>query len=260
MTLPLTRRCLNRSLDSLLRAAAFVSLLMLTATAQADLSFNDGRTRLILDGNKQRWPVNIVNLGKEPALMQLSLNWGDKQDTRNIPLAISNPLLLIQPGQRKTIEIFYQGRGLPDDRETYLLLDVLKLPQASDGETNQLQIAPLHHFKVFYRPPLESNPAKAAAGVSWKLLSAQGSPRALLVNPSPYHVTFTDIAPLDARLQPCAPPTIHLMLAPFSEQPLALDCQQPPTSVDYQAISDGGSAKEQRVQLSTGSSHGEAKP
>lgn len=260
MTRPLTNRPLNPALTSLLWAAAFVSLLVQPPIAQADLSFNDGRTRLILDGSKQRWPVNIVNLGKEAALMQLSLNWGDKQDTRNIPLAISNPLLLIQPGQRKSIEIFYQGHGLPDDRETYLLLDILKLPHATEDETNQLQIAPLHHFKVFYRPPLQSDPAKAAAEVSWKLLTEQGSPKALLANPSPYHVTFTDIEPLDARQQPCAPPTIHLMLAPFSEQPLALDCKQPPTSVDYQAISDGGSPKEQRARLSSSSSHGEAKP
>ncbi len=260
MTRPLTNRHLNPTLASLLRAAALVCALVLPPTVQADLSFNDGRTRLILDGRQQRWPVNIVNLGKEPALMQLSLNWGDKRDTRNIPLAISNPLLLIQPGQRKSIEIFYQGHGLPDDRETYLLLDVLKLPDAAESGTNQLQIAPLHHFKVFYRPLLERNPARAAAEVSWKLLTEQGSPKALLANPSPYHVTFTDIEPLDARHQPCAPPTIHLMLAPFSEQTLALDCKQPPTSVDYQAISDGGSSKEQRARLSSSNSHGEVKP
>jgi len=259
MTPSLTRRSLKPYLSSLLRAAVFMAVWVLTPCAQAELSFNDGRTRLILDGSKQRWPVNIINQGDEPALMQLSLNWGDKKDTRSLPLAISNPLLLIHPGQRKTIEIFYQGQGLPDDQETYLLLDLLKLPEASDGQTDQLQIAPLHHFKVFYRPPLKSDPAKVAAQVTWRLLAEQGSPKALLANPSPYHVTFTDIEPLDARHQPCAPPTIHLMLAPFSEQPLALDCKQPPASVDYQVISDSGSPKEQRARLSTSSSYGEAK-
>lgn len=231
MTPSLTRRSLKPYLSSLLRAAVFMAVWVLTPCAQAELSFNDGRTRLILDGSKQRWPVNIINQGDEPALMQLSLNWGDKKDTRSLPLAISNPLLL----------------------------DLLKLPEASDGQTDQLQIAPLHHFKVFYRPPLKSDPAKVAAQVTWRLLAEQGSPKALLANPSPYHVTFTDIEPLDARHQPCAPPTIHLMLAPFSEQPLALDCKQPPASVDYQVISDSGSPKEQRARLSTSSSYGEAK-
>ncbi|WP_163752625.1 fimbria/pilus periplasmic chaperone, partial [Proteus mirabilis] len=93
---------------------------------------------------------SLVNEGKEPALAEISLDWGTDGTGQALPFAVSRPLLRLGAGQRAKVEVLYQGQGLPTDRETYLLLSVLDVPHApSTPET--LQIALRHRFKLFYR-------------------------------------------------------------------------------------------------------------
>ncbi|KAB0756949.1 molecular chaperone, partial [Pseudomonas aeruginosa] len=129
-----------------------------------------------------------------------------------LPFAVSRPLLRLGAGQRAKVEVLYQGQGLPTDRETYLLLSVLDVPHApSTPET--LQIALRHRFKLFYRPPLEATVEQANEGVTWTL-GTSGNPKAH--NPSPYHITFSQLEFLDASERSCGEAIEHLMLAPFS--------------------------------------------
>ena len=69
-------------------------------------------------------PIPLVNAGKEPALAEISLDWGTDGTGQALPFAVSRPLLRLGAGQRAKVEVLYQGQGLPTDRETYLF-DIL---------------------------------------------------------------------------------------------------------------------------------------
>lgn len=148
-------------------------------SAHADLSF-DGQNRFVMKG--KRLPITLVNEGKEPALAEISLDWGTDGKGQALPFAVSRPLLRLGAGQRAKVEVLYQGQGLPTERETYLLLSVLDVPHAT-GKGDALQIALRHRFKLFYRPSLKATVEQAMAGLTWSY-DPEGSPRTR--NPSPY--------------------------------------------------------------------------
>ncbi|HHM8951035.1 TPA: molecular chaperone [Pseudomonas aeruginosa] len=215
----------------------------LCMSAHADLSF-DGQNRFVMKG--KRLPITLVNEGKEPALAEISLDWGTDGKGQALPFAVSRPLLRLGAGQRAKVEVFYQGQGLPTDRETYLLLSVLDVPHAT-GKGDALQIALRHRFKLFYRPSLKATVEQAMAGLTWSY-DPEGSPRTR--NPSPYYVTLSQVEFLDAPGRLCAPPIDHLMLAPYTEHSFdSIDCQA--IKARYEVVSDAGNLRPFQVILPT---------
>lgn len=226
-------------------------LMLMTHDARAELSF-EGNNRFFLTGTRK--VVAIVNEGDAPALVQASLVWGDKDSSRDLPVVVSKPLLRIVPGGRATIELFYQGRGLPQDRESYFVLSVLDVPPVARAE-NTLQLAYHHHFKLFYRPELSSTLDDAIADLAWGF-PADEDMRVTAHNPSPYYLTLSEVTVVDAGGRPCGQVIDHLMLPPFSSRPLAVaDCR--PAQVYYRVVSDGGHRWPYAAFLSSGvRSHG----
>lgn len=213
-------------------------------SAHADLSF-DGQNRFVMKG--KRLPITLVNEGKEPALAEISLDWGADGKGQALPFAVSKPLLRLGAGQRAKVEVLYQGQGLPTDRETYLLLSVLDVPHAPNAPET-LQIALRHRFKLFYRPALETTVEQAMKGVVWTL-GANDKPKAR--NPSPYHITFSHLEFFDASEKSCGQPLDHLMLAPFSDNEFdAVDCR--PGRVRYEIVSDAGNLRPYHSALKPG--------
>ncbi|MDT4869872.1 putative fimbrial chaperone YadV [compost metagenome] len=145
--------------------------------------------------------------------------------------------------------MFYQGQGLPADRESYLLLDVLDVPPAPKVP-NAMQIALRHRLKLFYRPPLKTTPDQAMVALEWTL-PASGSTAPGASNPSPYYLTLSNLEVLDAQDRLCGEPLDHLMLAPFSEHRLeTATCH--PASLRYDVISDAGNPRPHQATLVPG--------
>lgn len=216
--------------------AGLLLALLLNTSAHADISF-DGYTRFIYAADQRQLPVILVNDSHEPALVQVKLAWGDAAQTPALPMAVSKPLLLIPAQSNASIDIFYEGEGLPTDRESYLLLKVLQVPKKS-GEENLVQIALQHNLKLFYRPKL-SSPAEAA--VETLLWSQTDSTTYQARNNSPYYLTLTDVGLVAADGTACGKAVEQLMIAPFSTDQLpTATCAKPVHSVTYSVISDSG--------------------
>jgi len=235
-----------------LLAVARSLILLLTITllgpAHAELEF-DGRNRFIFEAGAKRLSIVISNRGDHPTLAQSSLAWGDGR-TAEIPLALNKPMQVIPPGQKGAVEVFYEGSGFPSDRESYLLLSVLDLSQAP-RDPNTVQLALLHHFKLFFRPKLEQTVQKAIAGLKWNLRTGRAD--AIIENVSPYFITLSDIELMDRDNQPCGHVVDHLMVAPFSEAPLPdAGCKSPLGAARYHYVTDAGNMRPYKVQLSTG--------
>lgn len=236
------------------RCIGLLCLMLSVRDAWAELSF-EGRNRFFLSG--VRAPVAIVNEGDAPALVQVSLAWGegDADLDRILPIAVSKPLLRIAPGGRASTELFYQGEGLPQDRESYFVLSVLDVPPAARQE-NHLQLAYRHHFKLFYRPALATTPDEAIVRLAWEMSTEAEGGRVTAHNPSPYYLTLSEVALVAAAGGDCGPAVEHLMLPPFSSRLLiTADCG--PARVYYRWVSDGGHRRPHAAFLSPGvRSHG----
>ncbi|KVM56514.1 pilus assembly protein [Burkholderia ubonensis] len=212
----------------------------------AELSFN-GQNRFIMTG--KRMAVTLVNEDKEAALAEVSLDWGDEGRTEDLPMAVSRPLLKIPPQWNAPLEILYQGEGLPSDRESYFLLNVLDVPQAPKVP-HVLQIALRHRLKLFYRPPLKEAPDDAMAALTWEM-SSEKNGAIRIGNPSPYYLTLSDIERIGQDGRRCGEPIEHMMLAPFSTQSLAMSACRP-ERLRYQVVSDAGNMRPYAATLSPG--------
>ncbi|RQS09805.1 molecular chaperone [Burkholderia sp. Bp9002] len=223
-------------------------------TAAADLAFN-GQNRFIMKGS--RMTVPITNQGNAPALAQISLDWGDANRSGSLPFMIDKPLLRLEPGRTGTVEIYYQGDGLPADRESYVLLNVLDVPEAPRNN-NVLQIALRHRFKLLYRPKLKQTTDEAIAELTWEL-QGQGTPLRA-DNPSPYYLTLSDIEIIGTDGQSCGKPIEHLMLPPFSHHIFdTVTCSA--DSLRYRLVSDGGNMRPYQTPLAAGNKrHGVLQP
>lgn len=231
-------------------ARVLMSLLVLAVTlpAHAELDF-DGRNRFIFEEGQKRLSIVISNVGKHPTLAQASLGWGDGHKAE-LPLALNKPMLVIQPGEKGAVEIFYEGHGFPSDRESYLLLSVLDLSQAP-RDPNTVQVALRHNFKLFFRPKLEQTPQQAIAGLKWTIQAGASTPT--IDNPSPYYVTLSNIGLTDQAGKQCGEVVEHLMVAPFSQSTLVSEgCTSPLRTASYQYVTDGGNLRPYQVQLSPG--------
>ncbi|MDS1138898.1 molecular chaperone [Pusillimonas sp. SM2304] len=237
-----------RRLLTLARFLILLSMIILLRPAHAELEF-DGRNRFIFEADAKRLSIVISNRGGHPTLAQSSLAWGDGR-TDEMPLALNKPMQVILPGQQGAVEVFYEGSGFPGDRESYLLLSVLDLSQAP-RDPDTVQLALLHHFKLFFRPKLEQTVQQAIAGLKWNLPTSHAHP--IIENASPYFITLSDIELMDQGNTPCGQVVDHLMVAPFSEAPLPdTGCKSPLGAARYHYVTDAGNMRRYQVRLSSG--------
>ncbi|MCB2253886.1 molecular chaperone [Pseudomonas chlororaphis] len=220
--------------------------LTISATARAEISFG-GFTRFIFDGEQQSLMVTLINEDPQPALVQSLLQWGDGDRSRDLPMVVNKPLVLIPAHGRASITLFYQGTGLPTDRESFLLLRVMQVPQ-KPKEDNNMQIALQHNMKLIFRPKLSGTLEDAVEKLRWSPDMAPGAYRAF--NDSPYYLTLTEVGLRDRTGNPCGTSVEHLMIAPFSSYELVVPgCHQVAGRIAYQFISDAGIAHARQCDL-----------
>lgn len=192
---------------------------------------------------------NVVNEANETALVQVTLDWGKKRGSAHVPMALSRPLLMIPAKGKASVDIFYEGTGLPDNQESFFLLSVLEVPK-EPTEGNVAQITLQHNLKLFYRPHFSESREEAVEKLRWT--GTNRNPGQWQANNnSPYYLTLTEVELLGEQGQHCGTPVNHLMVAPFSTFNLAIpDCTEPPSQLSYQVISDGGVAHPRKYDLS----------
>ncbi|MNQ68389.1 Chaperone protein EcpD precursor [compost metagenome] len=231
-------------------ASKFIAALaaLLSYSVCADISF-DGYTRFIFESSHKQLTFNIVNEVDEAALVQVILDWGEKRRSAHVPMALSRPLLMIPAKGKASVDIFYEGTGLPDDQESFFLLSVLEVPK-EPTEGNSAQITLRHNLKLFYRPHFSESREEAVEKFRWTRTNRDAPMHLQANNNSPYYLTLTEVELLGNQGQRCGTPVNHLMVAPFSTFDLDVpDCTEPPSQVSYRVISDEGAAHLRKYDL-----------
>ncbi|CAI8699606.1 Chaperone protein fimC [Pseudomonas chlororaphis] len=233
--------------------SAFASIvlllgLMVSTHVQAEISFG-GFTRFIFDGRQKSLMVTLDNEGDAPALVQSLLHWGDKDQARDLPMVVNKPLLLIPAHGKASLTIFYQGVGLPSDRESFFLLSIMQVPE-KPRQGNNIQIALQHNLKLIFRPELPGSLEDALEKLRWapSPKAPPGSYQAR--NDSPYYLTLTEVGLRDRTGAACGNSVEHLMIAPFSSYDLVVPgCHQAAGQMTYKFISDSGIAHARQSDL-----------
>ncbi|MFC4763674.1 fimbrial biogenesis chaperone [Dyella koreensis] len=229
--------------------AGLLALCLGAPQAQANVLI--GGTRVVFPAKDGEVTVRLTNDNDRPVLVESWIDRGDVHSTPesvDVPFLITPPLFRMEAKKEQSLRIVYTHEQLPADRESLFWLNVLEVPPKPTGPQaegqNLLQLALRSRLKLFYRPAgLQGDPLKAPAALTWKVVS-EGKGYALVAhNPTPFHVTISEIAVNIGG----KPVTTELgMAAPLSDLHLALhDAAQKPatgSTVNFTAINDYGAA------------------
>ncbi|AWA04562.1 fimbrial biogenesis chaperone [Aeromonas hydrophila] len=161
-------------------------LFILGGISYASASISLSATRLIYNQKDNEVSINATNDGEQDVLIQ---SWLEAFDNSAPPFAITPPLAKISGKERQLLRVFYQGDGLPQDRESVLWLNVQEIPKESSSK-NSIQLAILQRIKLFYRPEALSGNALSAP-LNVKGYFSGGSLE--LSNTTPYHINLVSI-------------------------------------------------------------------
>ncbi|MDF3202864.1 fimbria/pilus periplasmic chaperone [Pseudomonas sp. 1912-s] len=171
-----------------LRCVLLMALISCSSICLAGIQV--GGTRIIFPASDREATIQVRNEGSEDTMIQSWIEAAPGQTEGNIPFAITPSLARLSYKKQQSLRIFYQGKGLPVDRESVFWLSVQEIPQLS-GSENTLQVAFRQRLKVFYRPlKLPGSPDESADNLKWRLVSNSGKPALLANNASAYHVSL----------------------------------------------------------------------
>jgi chaperone protein EcpD len=178
-------------------------LILCLGFGSAQASVVIGGTRVVFPAQDGEVTLRLSNNGERPALVEAWIDHGDQHSTPDkvdTPFLITPPLFRMEAHKDQSLRILFTqpARPLPTDRESVFWLNVLEIPPKPSGKQfvgkNYLQLAIRSRLKLFYRPAgLAGDALKAPAELGFKAVT-NGAGQALLVhNPTPYHITISQI-------------------------------------------------------------------
>ncbi|TCV93867.1 chaperone protein EcpD [Luteibacter rhizovicinus] len=159
-----------------------------------------GGTRVVFPAKAREVTVRLQNKATDPALVQAWVDNGDERsspDTADAPFTLSPPIFRMEPGKGHSLRLIHTGEPLPTDKETLFWLNVLEVPPKPKDAAGQniLQFAFRIRIKLFYRPEnLAYASVEAPQKLTWTLIREGQEVQLEVTNPTPYHVTFSDVA------------------------------------------------------------------
>lgn len=225
-------------------ALAFACAWLAAACSPAHAALVLSDTRLVYHGGAPQARITVLNMGRQPALMQAWIDTGNPeappQDIR-APFVVTPPMARIDAGQRQTLSVVFTGSALPADRESLFWLNVLDIPPRprSAGQRNYIQFAVRTRIKLLYRPvALRGNPTQAMRLLRWREVCARGRCVVQVRNPSPYCIAIVELRCRGAH--GAIGPALQGTVLPFGTRRWRLPGAAPVRSVSYAVVNDYG--------------------
>lgn len=188
-----------------------------------------GATRMIYTSNTVQSMLQVRNT--HPDATFLIQSWMETgKGERSNDFILTSPLYVLKPASESVVKIMFNGKALPQDRETLYWMTVKAIPQQiKHGAGNSLQFASANRIKVFYRP----EGLGKDAGDAWKsLVGTYSAGKVTLTNPTPYYLNTINLK-IDGM------PVQAVMIPPKSSVTLA-ETFRYAGNVSYQTINDYG--------------------
>lgn len=188
-----------------------------------------GATRIIYSSDSKQATIQVRNTHENAAFLIQS--WMENASgQRSQDFVITPPLYVLKPATESVVKIIFNGKALPQDRESLYWMTVKAIPQQTKSSAgNSLQFASANRIKVFYRPAsLSGNVSEA-----WQKVTGEYSAgKVVLINPTPWFITTLNVKVDGKTVKP-------VMLPPASRTPLAEKFSQA-TALTFQTINDYG--------------------
>lgn len=188
-----------------------------------------GATRMIYSSDAKQSTLQVRNTHATASfLIQSWMETASGECTQDF--VITPPLYVLKPATESVVKIIFNGKSLPQDRESLYWMTVKAIPQQMDNSAgNSLQFASANRIKVFYRPASLPDNANEA----WKKVTGKYSAgKVELNNPTPWFITTINLKIDGKAVKP-------VMLPPESTTTLAEKFSQA-TSLTFQTINDYG--------------------
>ncbi|HCT2369434.1 TPA: fimbria/pilus periplasmic chaperone [Enterobacter cloacae] len=188
-----------------------------------------GATRMVYSSTTNQSMLQVRNTHPDATFLIQSWMENEKGQKTN-DFVITPPLFVMKPASESAVKIMFNGKALPEDRETLYWMTVKAIPQQTkSGSGNSLQFASANRIKVFYRPESLGQ----GAGDAWKSpTGAYRGGKVTLSNPTPYYLTTINLKIDGMPVQP-------VMVPPKSSVTLG-ETFSHASSVSYQTINDYG--------------------
>lgn len=156
-------------------------------------------TRVIFEELENEQTVEVNNVGKKTALVQVWLSQDDANDKiKDTGFIITQPMFKVKPEKSKVVRIIGTDeiKNLyPKDRETMLWINFLDIPPENEKGANSLNIAVHTKMKFFYVPEkIDMTRSEAAEKLSWKIEKIGSDSYLIAKNNSPIYVNLGKLA------------------------------------------------------------------
>jgi len=152
-------------------------------------------TRVIFEESENEQTVEVNNVGKKTALVQVWLSQGDANEKiKDTGFIITQPMFKVKSEKTKVVRIIGTDeikKLYPTDRETMLWINFLDIPPANENGGNSLNIAVHTKMKFFYIPDnIDITRTEAAEKLVWRMETIGKNDYLIAKNNSPIHVNL----------------------------------------------------------------------
>lgn len=214
------------------RLLAGIMLLVCTGlSTQVEAGVALGATRVIYPAGQKQVQLAVTNNDEKSTYLIQS--WIENPTgKRDGSFAITPPLFSMQGKKENTLRIIdATNNRLPHDRESLFWLNVKAIPAMDKSKINDntLQLAIISRIKLYYRPTgLSVAPEKVAESLRFKRQPG----KLIIVNPTPYYATVTELNAGTRKLE-------NTLVPPLGEASVNVPADAG-SQISYRTINDYG--------------------
>jgi len=151
----------------------FIACLPLALQAHAGVLAD--KTRLVYSPEAASHGLTLVNTNAYPVLVQTWIDKGEPDNLRpdqNAPYVMIPPVFRLLEKEVKSVRVIYNGKALPQDKETLYWINIYETPATGDPATKakKLLMSMKTQLKIIFRPvSLKGDLLKALQQVSCQL-------------------------------------------------------------------------------------------
>ncbi|CNJ27372.1 fimbria/pilus periplasmic chaperone [Yersinia mollaretii] len=189
-----------------------------------------GVTRMVYSGVVSQSLLDVRNTDTESSFLIQS--WVENsQGQRSSDFVITPPLFVLKPEMENAVKVMFNGKQLPQDRETLYWITVKAIPQSvKQSSTNTLQFASASRIKLFYRPV---ELTKKTNNEEWKSLSGEfHNGKIKIINPTHFYITTINMKVDGKAVKP--------IMIPPKDAVILEESFSHARQISYQTINDYG--------------------
>lgn len=233
----------------------FIPFLLLTGAlcSVAHAAVRPQLTRVVAYAQDKETSVEIINDSSETYMVQSWLEDNNGKDS-NIPLVLTPPVMKLEGKKQGKLRLVVLNSEIPQDRESVFWLSLQEIPPKAKDIDNRLVVAIRSRLKVFVRPQgLNSTDAiKAAQALTWSMEKNGSSSWLKATNPTPYYISFGELAAGSINGKAVRLDDKHNMVPPMGSQRYQLPAyiKASKVNVTWSSINDwGGAGTEYKVEV-----------